>query len=91
MTTEQAAASVIIENGIITVNTDDYTLNTHTVRLRVYIDTYVIATEPLIVDVEFVSPPPKFDRIGFSVIAITCSPADVTWSLELPPVVSPEI
>ena len=56
--TEQATASVIFENNIITVNTDDYSLNTHTVRLRIYINTSVIATEPLIVDVEFVSPPP---------------------------------
>ena len=58
MTVEQATASVVLKNGAITVNSDDFTLRTHTVRLRVHIDTNIIATEALIIDVEFVSPPP---------------------------------
>ena len=58
MAPEKATASVILENGVIIVNSNDFTLDTHTVRLYVAIDTPIIETEAMIVDVEFTSPPP---------------------------------
>ena len=53
-----ASGAVVFENGKFTISSNDYTLDTHTVRLNVIIDTTIIVTDPLIFDIEFLTPPP---------------------------------
>jgi len=88
---DSAPAAVVLENGAFTINSNDYTLDTHTLRIYVVIDTPIIATDPLLFDIEFTKPPPAFNKAGFEVTPITCSAVDATWSLELPPFVDPTI
>ena len=58
---DAAPAAVVFENASFTIDSNDYTLDTHTLRFVVAIDTSIIATESFIFDITFTKPPPQFN------------------------------
>ena len=88
---EAATAAVKFENGAFSINSFDYSLDSHTILYNVYIDTPIIATDPLLFDITFTKPAPQFNRAGLTVTPITCSSEDALWSLEIPPMINPTI
>ena len=54
-------------------------------------DELSVKAEPLILNINFRSPPPQFDKTGFSVEPLTCSEEDAVWSMPLPPILDADI
>ena len=75
---EATKAAVVFDNGNFKIDSDDYSLNTHTLRYFVSIDTAIIATDPLIFDITFTKPPPQLNGTP-SPSPITCSKDDSDW------------
>jgi len=76
VSTEAAISTVTILKDNVIIDTSDFSLKSHTVKLTIKIHTTVIATVSVTVYVEFTVPPPQFDYTGFTVDPITCSEKD---------------
>ena len=88
---EQILTAVALDynpNVIVVIQTDDMSFSDQEMSPNVVIngDTANIEAQPLILHIEFVSPPPQFDRKGFKVDPVTCSEQDATWKTPLPPI-----
>lgn len=76
--------AVNFDNGTVKINSDDFTLNTHTLRLFVSVVTDIIVTEPMIFDITFKNPELKFDMDSVDNSPLSCSEDDANWVLKLP-------
>lgn len=82
---DAALATTQLDKSVIKIQSSDYSLGSHTLRIYVSIVTPIITTEPLIVDIIFTKPVPEFNLDGLNVTPLTCSEDDANWVLELPP------
>ena len=91
---ELAAAAVTLDNTnkAVKINTEDYQLTNHKVKITVSIvQTYYAKAEDFILEVDFEAIPPEFDKSSFSAPALTCSEMDKDWAMKLPKITTLEI